>query len=105
MFRPKVSIFIWVWVVSVSLFQAPHVQGHFEIIMETSLYPRMSVCVWRPLLFSAVVIWRISTSFLGAINLQGKEKSSSFLTVVLSELCQLYCKESTVQTLYQTDKR
>ena len=55
---------------------------------------RMSVRVWRPLLFSAVVIWRISTYFLGAINLQDKEKSSSFLTFVLSELCQLYCKES-----------
>ena len=47
---------------------------------------RMSVCVWRPLLFSAVVIWRISTCFLGAINLQGKGKSSSSLTFVLSEL-------------------
>ena len=35
----------------------------------------MSVCVWRPLLFSAVVIWRISIGFLGAINVQGKEKS------------------------------
>ena len=31
MFRPKVSIFVWVWVVSVLFFQAPHVQGHFEI--------------------------------------------------------------------------
>ena len=31
MFRPKVSIFVWVWVVSVSLFQTPHVQGHYEI--------------------------------------------------------------------------
>ena len=29
--------------------------------------------VWLPLLFSAVVIWRNSTCFLGAINLQGKE--------------------------------
>ena len=31
MFRSKVSIFAWVWVVSVLLFQAPHVQGYFEI--------------------------------------------------------------------------
>ena len=31
MFKPKVSIFAWVWVVSVLLFQAPHVQGNFEI--------------------------------------------------------------------------
>ena len=31
MFRPKVRIFVRVWVVSVLLFQAPHVQGHFEI--------------------------------------------------------------------------
>jgi len=37
----------------------------------------MRVCVWRPLLFSGVVVWRIIlTYFLGAINLQGKEKSS-----------------------------
>jgi len=55
----------------------------------------MSVYVWRPLLFSAVVIWRISTCFLSAINLQGKEKSSpNVFLIVLSELCQLYCKES-----------
>ena len=61
---------------------------------------RMSVYVRRPLLFSAVVIWRISTRFcfLGGINLQGKEKSSSFRTFVLSELCQVYCKESCLQT-------
>ena len=31
MFRPKVIIFVWVWVVAVLLFQVPHVQGHFEI--------------------------------------------------------------------------
>ena len=52
----------------------------------------MSVCVWRPLLVSGVVSWRIiSTCFLGAINLQGKEKSPSLLTffIVLSELCRL----------------
>ena len=41
----------------------------------------MSVCVWRLLLVSGVVSWRIiSTCFLGAINLQGKEKSSSLQT-------------------------
>ena len=40
----------------------------------------MSVCVWRPLFVSGVVSWRIiSTFFLGAINLQGKEKSCSLL--------------------------
>ena len=33
----------------------------------------ISVCVWRPSVFSVVVIWRISTCFLGAINLHGKE--------------------------------
>ena len=65
---------------------------------EKTLRVRMSVCVWRPLLFSAVVIWRISTCFLGAINLQGTEESSSFLTLVLSELCQLYCTEVWLQT-------
>ena len=37
---------------------------------------RMSVRVRRPLLFLAVV-WRISTCFLGAINLQCKEKFTS----------------------------
>ena len=38
----------------------------------------MSVCVWRP--FHVSVTSRIiSTCFLGAINLQGKEKSSSLL--------------------------
>ena len=41
----------------------------------------MSVCVWQPLLDSGVVSWRIIlTCFLGAISLQGKEKSSSLLT-------------------------
>ena len=52
----------------------------------------MSVSVWRPLFVSGVVSWRIiSTCFLGAINLQGKEKSPSLLTffIVLSELCRL----------------
>ena len=39
----------------------------------------MSVCVWRP--FHVSVSSRIiPTCFLGAINLQGKEKSSSLLT-------------------------
>ena len=37
----------------------------------------MSVCVWRPYY---VVIWRISTCFLGAINLQGE-------VVFLSDVC------------------
>ena len=47
----------------------------------------MSVCVWWPLLNSGVVSWRIiSTCFLAAISLQGKEKSSSLLTF-------LYCVE------------
>ena len=32
------------------------------------------------------------------VYLQRKEKSSSFLTFVLSDLCQLYCKESCLQT-------
>ena len=41
----------------------------------------MSVCVWRPLLTSGVVSWQIIwTCFLGTINLQGEEKSSSLLT-------------------------
>ena len=42
---------------------------------------------------SRLLSFGISTYFLGAINLQGKEKWASFLTFVLSELCQLYCKE------------
>ena len=47
----------------------------------------MSVCVWWPLLDSGVVSWRIiSTCFLAAISLQGKEKSFSLLTF-------LYCVE------------
>ena len=55
---------------------------------------RVSVCV---AFFSAVVIWRISTRFLSAINLQGKVNSSSSLTLVLIGLCQLYCEESCLQ--------
>ena len=43
-------------------------------------------------LCAAAIIRIISTCFLGAINLQGKEKSSFF--IVFSELCQLYYKES-----------
>ena len=61
-------------------------RGHWE-------WDPGSVCVWRPLLVSGVVSWRIiSTCFLGAINLQGKEKSPSLLTffIVLSELCRLW---------------
>ena len=40
----------------------------------------MSACQWQPLLDSGVVSWQIIlTCFLGAISLQGKEKSSSLL--------------------------
>ena len=40
----------------------------------------MSVCQWQPLLDLGVVSWQIIlTCFLGAISLQGKEKSSSLL--------------------------
>ena len=53
----------------------------------------MSVCVWWPLLDSCVVCWRIiSTCFLAAISLQGKEKSSSLLTF-------LYCIERVVPAI------
>ena len=53
-----------------------------ELFVTWSLLARertlgMSVSVWQPLHISGVVCWRIiSTCFLGAINLQGKEKSS-----------------------------
>ena len=53
----------------------------------------MSVCVWWPLLDSCVVCWRIiSTCFLAAISLQGKEKSSSLLTF-------FYCIERVVPAI------
>ena len=42
----------------------------------------MFVCGGHYSFQRAVVIRRISTCFLGAINIQGKEKSSSFLTFV-----------------------
>ena len=62
----------------------------------------MSVCVWRPIHVSGVVTWRItsviSTCFLGAINLQGKEKPSLLLMFFLLYLAScagyIYCKES-----------
>ena len=57
----------------------------------------MSICVWRPLLDSGVVSWRIiSTCFLGAIRLQGKEKSSSLLTF-------FYCIERVVPAIIYWD--
>ena len=52
----------------------------------------MSVCVWWPSLESGVVSWRISTCFLAAISLQGKEKSSSLLTF-------FYCIERVVPAI------
>ena len=52
----------------------------------------MSVCVWWPSLESGVVSCRISTCFLAAISLQGKEKSSSLLTF-------LYCIERVVPAI------
>ena len=64
---------------------APAIFLALFICLKTRVRCLSRVCVWRPLLFSSVVIWRISTCFLGAINLQGKEKSSSFLTFVLNE--------------------
>ena len=53
----------------------------------------MSVlCVEAITHLACCVSWRIiSTCFLGVINLRGKEKSSSLLTlfIVLSKLCHL----------------
>ena len=65
----------------------------------------MSVCVCRPSQVSVVVRWRIiSTCFLGAINLQGKERYSSLLTFFLLYLasCAGYIPRSHCTLVYKS---
>ena len=70
------SVFIYLFVYESQVFVTWSQLGRERTLV-------MSVCVWWPLHYSGVVSWRIiSTCFLAAISLQGKEKPSSLLRFV-----------------------